>query len=182
MCIATPFWVTSIVRAGLEQTAKKYISKSITRRRGSGIINGPKCTMFLMTPTAYPTLRKSCVSYEFSHPIFLTWSAEHAYFTFRSPHFHTSTRRPAVLTDVFHCLLQSFQTNVVIVETIPTNAQPQFRCRWNSMQSLYTEVKNKILVTNFMNTNRKECWAPMISHHEYYENRNDLRLNSRRKI
>jgi len=39
-----------------------------------------------------------------------------------------------------------------------------------------------IPVTNAMITNTNGCCAPMISHDEYYENRRELGLNSRRKI
>lgn len=96
--------------------------------------------MFLVVLTAYPTLRISCVPYEFSHPIVLSWSGQHTCFTFRRSHFHTSTRRPGTLNDVFLCLLQSLQTNNTIVGTTPVYTQPSFRCRLNSIQSLYTEV------------------------------------------
>jgi hypothetical protein len=93
--------------------------------------------------TAYTTLRIFYVSYEFSHPIVLSWSGQHACFTFRRSLFHTSTPK-----------LQS---------TIPA--------------------------TSVMNTNTNACCvlrvafcAPVISQDEYYENRRDLKLNSRRKM
>lgn len=111
--------------------------KSLPVAVGVAMIYGGKCMMFLIMLTTYPTSRIPRVSYEFSHPIVLSWSGEHACFTFRRSHFHTSTRRPGTLTDVFLCLLQLLQTNNAIVRTTPIYAQPQFRFRLNSIVTLH---------------------------------------------